>query len=56
MLIAIAAPISNSLPPQESNIALHTCTHGSLCEISVVLTILLAVENCRSQRISIEIG
>lgn len=32
MLIAIAAPISNSLPPQESNIALHTCTHGSLCE------------------------
>ena len=55
MMVTIATKISNTLTPQEREVALNTSLHCPFAELSKLLTVLLAVKDCTTQCRTIEV-
>jgi hypothetical protein len=55
VLVTTTPPICNALAAKKSDVSLNPRIHGTLGEVSVMLPVLLAVENCCQECFNIEI-
>ena len=56
MLVALAAEVGDALAAQEGEVTLYSGLHGANAEITVVLVVLLTVEDDGAKRLYIEIS